>query len=153
MDHQVLCCECKSVWLILILSRLSFGEMVMSHVDWALRGHQMTSKMRSISSCTDRLSLGWFYKKQVLCSCNKASQDWLREKMNGKSQLWNLALQQKSSDIQGSNEKELIVRGKVTDRKYEKKGFETNWAIPSLNTGHPFNTDFNVNNVTCIIVI
>ena len=46
--------------------------------------------------------------------------------MNGKSQLWNLALKQKSGDIQGSNEKELIMRGKVTDRKYEKKGFETN---------------------------
>ena len=98
----------------------------MSHVDWALKGYQMTSKMRSIRSYTDSLSLGWFYKKQVLCSCNKASQAWLQEKMNGKSQLWNLALKQKSSDIQGSNEKELIMRGKVTDRKHEKKGFETN---------------------------
>lgn len=55
--------------------------------------------------------------------------------------------------MQGSNEKEVIERGKATDRKFGKKGFETNSAIPSINTGHTFNTDFIVNNVTCIIVI
>ena len=136
VDNQVLYCECKSVWLILIPSHLSFGEMVMSHADWALKGHQMIAKMSSISNYTDSLSLGWFYKKQVLCSCNKTSQDWLQEKMNGKSQQWNLALKQKSCDIQESNEKDVIKRGKGTDRKFGKTGFETNSAILSLNTGH-----------------
>lgn len=125
----------------------------MSHADGARKGHQMIAKMSSTNSYTDSLSLGWFYKKQVLRSCNKASQDWLREKMNGKSQQWNLALKQKSCDIRGSSEKEVIKKGKATDRKFGKTGFGTNSAIPSLDTGHPFITDFTVNNVTCIIVI
>ena len=50
----------------------------------------------------------------------------MQEETNGKSQKWNLALKQKSCDIKGPKEKELIVRGKVTERKYGKKGFETN---------------------------
>ena len=107
----------------------------MSHADGALKGHQMIAKMSSISSYTDSLSLGWFYKKQVLRNCNKASQDWLREKMNGKSQQWNLALKQKSCNIQGSSEKEVI--------KSEGQGYwQKIWEEKFLNKLSHFFTQY-----------